>query len=1141
MHRALFACFWAAAVPLLLSAHLFAQDPPMPGGKGDDSTKPTESAKPKLTLDKLKLPPGAVIVVVDNPKDAMSMRPFMVLLSPEEHKKLLEAKEQLEKLLKADKKLAHACKMTGRLDGDFVFLRAVFVFTTEQPRTTVVLGLQGSHLTDEGELDGQIPYLDFGEEGFLVKVEKEGTHQLVLNLKVPVAFKRSTAPGGPGERGFDLGLPGAAVTTLSLEMPAAVKEVRWNDTVEKQRVQNRWELAMGKIKLLNLAWKEPVTAPGGAPLVVADSQVAVKVDENYVSLSADMTMEDLRGQTREWHLLLPQNAKVDVKTPVAAAYELLVPAGNRRHHIIRFSEPSAERLAVNVQVKIPRPAPRLAVGPFLVLGANTQKGTIVVQAPPEAMRGQRLIFYRLRETGQEDVPKGPARPDVAAVFHYDVQGAVRAAKAPLELEFKSEKAVAEVRVDHFLNVKSGKRGWMIEVKTSLKTKTPPDFLDLQLPRLRIPRAGVLGVSVGVPFPAALPWLAVAPASGKNVPQAIPLDFSCDEDLVKLSPPDAQRKTRLTWNRFFGTEAKVTGKYLVPAGADRVRIDLPRPLDVVERDNNKVTVQVDPQYELVVGTAGSEGPTSDKHRVTVDWDTFPESVDVAWKPYRPEFVVSGITDVWLHDRVAEVQHQLGFTVPAATRLLHSGQVRLRVPAAVQGIKVSGGKLVQHDPAQETALILPDAEALARAEILLRYDFTLPQRDGQAGKGGNRVVQVPLVWPEGSTREEAKVRVWSETGIKPLRADQPFGQESWKDYGIEFVSGSDVLPALVLHGTGVNLPLSLRLVEPINAKLASMVCDRGLIQVSVDEEGTHTYKARYLVRKLNARHLDIEFPVPAVNCLQNVWLDKLKITNWEPLEPVPNVARIPVNPRRYHQAVVLEMEYKLPASFTESKRFWRTTLHAPQFRGDVFLGRVRWQVGLPFSWVALVPSGNMDFRWGIQGWLLGPEPSVTSADLETWLTGRDSAADLPVSLAFSRTGQDNVQLLHLSRQMWLLLCSGLVLALGLSLYVLPLSRAVFWLIVVGLGIGALVVGLLWPGWLPAVVFGCQPGALVLVVLLGIQWMLQESYRRQLVFMPGFARLKANSSLNRNRREPSTVDAPAPAAGSMPSPTQSSSKGS
>jgi hypothetical protein len=157
--------------------------------------------------------------------------------------------------------------------------------------------------------------LDVAEEGYLVKVNQEGAHRLTLNLKVPVAFKRPVVSGGRGERGFDLGMPGTAVTTLALDLPAGVKEVRWNDTLEKPRQANHWELALGKIKGLAVSWKDQVSRPGSAPLLTADSQVVVKFDSDVVVLSAEITLQDLRGQAKEWQLVLPQHAKVELKSP----------------------------------------------------------------------------------------------------------------------------------------------------------------------------------------------------------------------------------------------------------------------------------------------------------------------------------------------------------------------------------------------------------------------------------------------------------------------------------------------------------------------------------------------------------------------------------------------------------------------------------------------------------------------------------------------------------------------------------------------------------------------------------------------------------------------------------------------------------
>ena len=150
------------------------------------------------------------------------------------------------------------------------------------------------------------------------------------------------------------------------------------------------------------------------------------------------------------------------------------------------------------------------------------------------------------------------------------------------------------------------------------------------------------------------------------------------------------------------------------------------------------------------------------------------------------------------------------------------------------------------------------------------------------------------------------------------------------------------------------------------------------------------------------------------------------------------------------------------------------------------------------------------------------------LATWKTGR---LNWKIHCRWSfRRGQEPVPIIHFPRQTWLLLCSGLLLTIGLALHMFPLSRPILWVIMVSLGLGLIAAGFLWPAWVPALLFGIQPGALVLGLILGIHWVLTERYRRQVIFMPGFTRLKPGSSLLQNPppprpREASTVDAPAP----------------
>ena len=112
--------------------------------------------------------------------------------------------------------------------------------------------------------------------------------------------------------------------------------------------------------------------------------------------------------------------------------------------------------------------------------------------------------------------------------------------------------------------------------------------------------------------------------------------------------------------------------------------------------------------------------------------------------------------------------------------------------------------------------------------------------------------------------------------------------------------------------------------------------------------------------------------------------------------------------------------------------------------------------------------------------------------------------------------------------MLVCSLTLLALGLGLVLAPLSRALVWTCVAVLAVVVAAMGVVSPAALPAILYGCEPGAVVLILVVATQWMLHERYRRQVIFMPGFTRLKTGSSIVRTGsgarpRDPSTIDQP------------------
>jgi hypothetical protein len=269
------------------------------------------------------------------------------------------------------------------------------------------------------------------------------------------------------------------------------------------------------------------------------------------------------------------------------------------------------------------------------------------------------------------------------------------------------------------------------------------------------------------------------------------------------------------------------------------------------------------------------------------------------------------------------------------------------------------------------------------------------------------------------------------------------------------------------------------------------------------------------------------------------------------------------------MVLEVSYQLEPGRTGGGPL-RTLLRSPTLLGHPGVVPTLWEVSLPSAWVPLAPEAGpgVERTWGRRGWLLAPHLAVTDANLERWFTGSAAEDGTPAthpSLVCWRDGSADLAVTHVPQQVWLLVCSLGLLAVGLFLSWLtwpadprslaePRTRGRLVLPVLALAAVAVIAGvLLWPTALAYVAYGCQPGAAVLLAVAGLQWLLHERYRRQVVFLPSFSRGRTEppsgrtgssrprevppeqpeSRAGRTPGEPSTVDAPRPAGSSASSP--------
>ena len=256
-------------------------------------------------------------------KDALELVPGSVVLTPERYQAMQDQIDKLKaQVVPAPPGLPSSCTLSGQVEGEVVRFHVRFAFVTARPRALVALGCQRAW-PKAAALDGHLPVFLPADDGLVVQVDAPGTHELTLDLELLLKAKGTKG----SEREFDFGLPRAAITILEqFRLPGAVPEVRLSydappaeghGTPEvvyrwlKTRVvsdQSRLEdIPLGPVNRLNLSWKDALPGPPqGAPLVAAEAQISVRVDELRITTEAELTLQVLRGETGRWRCRSPR-------------------------------------------------------------------------------------------------------------------------------------------------------------------------------------------------------------------------------------------------------------------------------------------------------------------------------------------------------------------------------------------------------------------------------------------------------------------------------------------------------------------------------------------------------------------------------------------------------------------------------------------------------------------------------------------------------------------------------------------------------------------------------------------------------------------------------------------------------------------
>jgi hypothetical protein len=1150
--RSLLLVALAACQALTLSERALGQEPvgrnepeKRASSASGNAAGQTEKKAGALTLEALRLPAQAVLVLYDEAKDALKLLPRLIVMSPEEYQRLQDQIEQLRGQLRAEKPEAPSvCKLKGRIDGDLVRLNALFEFHTDRPRAMVRLGCQKAWPI-AAKLDGNTPWLRQTDEGIVLVVENPGAHAASVELLAPVLSRRG--PRGP-ERALDLDLPRAAITVLEqLELPTGVTETRLgNRLLKPRRLEDRGELlenvllGPGPVDHLDLSWqaRRADGAANATPVFGVNDRIVVRVHDAEILTEAEVSLRVLRGEMSKWRIQVPALGATTVELKAAAQDEERVAAiekkmeGNIVSWDVSLKEPTSETLRLNLQLRQPRPRQRLGIGPIAVAGATTQRGELEIRAAEDL----RLFMQESPELNRRELTEEQRRDRVRASY---VFGSLAGASGvPLiSVQVEEVKGAVEVKTLQGLrlleNEKTKFSAWQLTTRVeATPLRTGVDRFEFSLP------------------PGYQYDRTVGPAPAELV-----------ED-VEVDPASHRLMIRLAQKQSKPFSFTITGSYLMPNGRARsASLELPRPLAWGDERNNtgqrlpvldrgcEVAAQVPDVFELFdpatgrgltprpakgLGTLASMLNPAPLRPVNAGlreyvWSFEPpaKTVELHWRPYRPEMPVDTVVDISLSPGRARVRQRLQFLFLQPP----PPQVTLRARPGLELETVEGGRFASDADANGDRDLVLQTPVGKVHTVTLDYLVPLPA----PLDSGERLALIPLFQALSATRGQSKARIWYDADLAVSSASK-----DWKVGLPEIVSDRDSLPGLILtSGTEDAVPLNY---QASPSPTAAVLVDRVLVRASIGDDGAQSFRTRFVLQRLADHRLELEFPVllgrrSAIATLAGKRLPLTFLDASGREAEIGKTARLLVEPELYHQPVILEVAYQIDQQRLDEPSHWQIKLQPVLLRNAVLLGRVRWQVEAAYDMVPLLARDGFfrEQRWGWRGWLWGPRPAASAADLDQWLQGglASPAPDtVEPSFVCWKSSLGEMRLLLAPVRFWLLLCSLTVLLLFVLLAVLSLPGYLYGLVLACVALLAGAAGILWPDLLGMVVFGCEPALIVVAVLLAVRWRVHQRYRQQMVFMPGFKHLKNGSSMTRkdsskHRRDLPTVDAQAPKA--------------
>jgi hypothetical protein len=932
----------------------------------------------------------------------------------------------------------------------------------------VQLGLQKGKPTAARLGDGKLPVLLPGkeDEGLAAQIDGAGEHTLTVDIEVPLTSRGSKG----GERGFELGLPGAAITAVeSLALPEGAARVRVGGRTVPGRTlaQPNAAYVLGPVPRLDVVWDVPAAGGPVELQTVADGVADVRVDEKSATTHTRLTLRVPRGLAGEFRVQTPPNSDL-TSDATGTGVKVERPSDPQKPVWVVRRDLSADELRLDVVTRAElKPGEPVRVVLPAVADAGQQRGTIAVSGPPTLRLAVALKpgAELARRDGDEStltysrVPDGPL----------------------LEVEVTALKGEVETTAGHQFTLTEG--GWRWQGRFEVRpVRADVAQLDLELP----------------------PELQdFRPASAELVESVRPLqDGDPGRRVVRLQLAESRRKP---------FAVAVEGLFPLVPGASSANLMLPRAAGTLDRGGT-LAAAVPAGMELRAALrdwgrdrvgeweraldAGPRGPAS----AAATFDRAPARLDVSWRSPRGDVAIKATVHVVLGERQATVRHAWALADVARKYVLR-GPVGLT------------GRLRADEGGTATASGPGEWSVQAAAGVFaVTYSFPLPA-------GASSGVDVPLVWLEPCPRCETEVRVWAGPTLAPARAVGP-----WTELPPQPVANEPVLPGLSLSGSGGLLPLRLELrTLDVGAQPA---VEKQWAQVILDGSGGQTYRVRAWVRPARDRPLAVELPAGIEPSAASVLVDGKRVAG---ADAVGRHWRVPTEVGAGHGSRLVELLYvRRPGGVAAD-----AAIDLPEYAG-VEPPPTRVQVALPPNSVALAWGDcwfdeALSWGWGLPTL----RPSQRTADVAAWFAATGRAVDsdpavaeaLDAGLCAASEAGGGFRVVVVPRPLLMLAAS----AAALLAFAGAFASRPGWpraLLATATAAGIAACAVLLPQATGRLLLAAMPGLVAIPVIAAVRSLVLRRYRRRLLLLPGFSRdVPAGRGANgfAVRREPSTVDAP------------------